>query len=113
MRWDIIPDKKKKEGMVEEKDVMLPSNGQVICVIEEIIGADFVKVRCNDGASRSCRIPGRFRRRTWLAEGDVVLVQPWDFQPNKGDIIHKYSRDEIKRLINMGIVAKEFIEGGT
>lgn len=92
---------------------MLPSNGQVVCVIAEIIGADFVKVRCNDGALRSCRIPGRFRRKTWLSEGDVVLVQPWDFQPNRGDIIHKYSKDEIKKLINMGIVSREFIEGGT
>ncbi|MCS7111881.1 MAG: translation initiation factor aIF-1A [Ignisphaera sp.] len=108
-----MPDKRKREQAVEEKELLLPSNGQVVCVIDEIIGADFVKVRCSDGASRSCRIPGRFRRRTWLSEGDVVLVQPWDFQPNKGDILHKYSKDEIRRLVNMGVVPREFIEGGT
>ncbi len=48
----------------------------------------------------------------WFSEGDVVLVLPWDFQPNKGDILYKYSRDEIKKLINMGKIAKEFIESG-
>lgn len=92
---------------------MLPSEGQVICVVEDVIGADHVKVRCTDGASRVCRIPGKFRRRAWLSEGDVVLVTPWDFQPTKGDIAHKYSRDEIKQLINMNIISREFIEGGT
>jgi len=93
-------------------EMPLPSEGQVICVIEELIGADFVKVRCSDGVSRTCRIPGKFRRRMWLSEGDVVLVMPWDFQPNKGDILYKYSRDEVRRLINMGKIAKEFVESG-
>lgn len=37
----------------------------------------------------------------------------WDFQPNKGDVVHRYERDEIKKLVNMGVVAREFIEGGT
>lgn len=77
-----------------------------------MIGADYVKVRCVDGYTRVCRIPGRFRRKKWISEGDVVLVTPWDFQPSKGDIIHRYEKDEIKRLIGMNIVSKEFIERG-
>lgn len=68
-------------------------------------------MKCIDGVLRICRIPGRFRRKSWLSEGDVVLVAPWEFQPNKGDIVHRYEKDEIRKLINMNIVAKEFIEG--
>ncbi|MEM0371146.1 MAG: translation initiation factor aIF-1A [Ignisphaera sp.] len=102
---------KKKQSEPVQKDIILPSEGQTICVVEEIIGADYTKVRCSDGVTRICRIPGRFRRRAWLSEGDVVLVAPWDFQPNKGDIVHRYEKDEIRKLINMNIVAKEFIEG--
>lgn len=90
----------------------MPSEGQVICVVEEMIGADHVKVRCADGYMRICRIPGRFRRKRWISEGDVVLVMPWDFQPTKGDILHRYEKDEIRRLLSMNIVTKEFIEGG-
>ncbi len=82
----------------------------MVCVVEEIIGADHVKVRCADGVVRVCRIPGKFRRRVWLSEGDVVLVTPWDFQPTKGDVAHKYTKDEVRKLVSMGIVSKEFLE---
>ena len=90
---------------------MLPAQGQVLCVVDEAIGADFLKVRCVDGVTRICRIPGKFRRRVWFSSGDVVLVQPWEFQPNKGDIIYRYSKDEVKKLISMNLITKEFIEG--
>ncbi|MEM1526751.1 MAG: translation initiation factor aIF-1A [Ignisphaera sp.] len=104
----------KKKAPEEQitKSITLPGEGQVICVVEEVIGADHVKVRCMDGVSRVCRIPGKFRRKTWISEGNVVLVAPWDFQPNKGDIIHRYEKDEIKKLVNMNMVSREFIEGG-
>lgn len=110
MRWEPIS-KRKPEEVVRE--VPIPSEGQVICVVEEVIGADHVKVRCIDGVTRVCRIPGKFRRKTWLSEGDVVLVIPWDFQPSKGDIAHRYEKDEIRKLINMNLVSREFIEGVT
>jgi len=88
----------------------LPKEGQVICVVEEVIGADHVRVKCLDGVTRVCRIPGKFRRRVWMSEGDLVLVTPWDFQPNKGDIEHKYSKEEVKKLVAMNIVPQEFLE---
>jgi len=84
----------------------------VLCVVDEVVGADFIKVRCVDGVTRICRIPGKFRRRVWLSTGDVVLVEPWDFQQTKGDIVHKYEKDEIRKLISMNLITKEFIEGG-
>jgi translation initiation factor 1A len=92
---------------------LLPSGNQVLCVVDETIGADFLRVRCTDGISRICRIPGKFRRRVWFNSGDVVLVEPWDFQQTKGDIMHKYSKDEVKRLVSMNLITKEFIEGKT
>ena len=84
----------------------------MLCVVDEVVGADFIKVRCVDGVTRICRIPGKFRRRVWLSTGDVVLVEPWDFQQTKGDIVHKYEKDEIRKLISMNLITKEFIEGG-
>lgn len=102
----------RRGGQTELKGVMLPSGSQVVCVVEDVIGADFLKVRCSDGVSRICRIPGKFRRRVWLSVGDVVLVEPWDFQGNKGDVVHRYSKEEIKKLVASGIISKEFIEGG-
>jgi translation initiation factor 1A len=108
-RWEPISKKAPEERTA--RDIPLPGEGQVICVVEEMIGADHVKVRCIDGQTRVCRIPGRFRRKKWVSEGDVVLVLPWDFQPTKGDILHKYEKDEIRKLISMNIISRKFIEG--
>ena len=102
--------KKKRAEEISTKELVLPVENQVICVVEEIIGADHVKVRCLDGMARVCRIPGKFRRRVWLSEGDIVLVTPWDFQPSRGDIAHKYDKDEVRKLLNMGVIPREFLE---
>jgi len=102
--------KKKRAEEVSTKELILPVENQVICVVEEVIGADHVRVRCLDGVTRVCRIPGKFRRRVWLSEGDIVLVTPWDFQPNRGDIAHKYDKDEVRKLLNMGVIPREFLE---
>ncbi len=101
----------KKRGTEEKsKELRLPAGGEVICVVMEVIGADHVKVKCMDGAVRVCRIPGKFRRRVWISEGDLVLILPWDFQPSKGEVLHKYSKDEVKKLLSMGLVTQELLE---
>jgi translation initiation factor 1A len=45
------------------------------------------------------------KRRLWLREGDVVLVEPWEFQSDKkGDIIFKYSHAAIEWLRRKGFL---------
>ncbi len=62
-------------------------------------------VKCFDGNSRVCRIPGRLRRRLWLREGDFVLVEPWEFDGNtRGDILFKYTKAQVEWLKRKGIV---------
>jgi len=43
-------------------------------------------------------------------EGDIVLVGLWSMGSDKGDIIHKYARNEVEKLVEQGIVPKEFID---
>jgi len=80
----------------------LPRGNEVLGIIEQRLGAARMAVKCLDGKSRVCRIPGRLKRALWLREGDVVLVQPWEFQQDKGDIIFKYSLSEIEWLKRKG-----------
>jgi len=105
--------KRKKKRRIEEgeKELILPTEGQVICVVSEIIGADHVKAICTDGVTRVCRIPGKMRKRVWIKLGDVILVGIWDFQPNKGDVLHKYDKSNAQKLIKMGHLPKELLEG--
>ncbi|RLE82328.1 MAG: translation initiation factor eIF-1A [Thermoprotei archaeon] len=107
---------KKKRGGEEKREAPLPTGeDQVLGVIVQMLGYDRVKVRCSDGYTRLCRIPGKMKKRVWLRLGDIVLVGIWDFQPKeRGDILYRYARDEVKELEKKGLLKwlEEEEEGG-
>lgn len=87
----------------EQFRVRLPHGREVLGILESRLGASRMMVRCLDGKSRVCRIPGRLKRELWLREGDVVIVEPWDFGgEGKGDILYKYSLAAIEWLRRKG-----------
>lgn len=64
-----------------------------------------MRVKCVDGKSRICRIPGRLKRKLWVRAGDLVLVEPWEHGGDeKGDIIFKYRSTEVAWLKKKGIL---------
>ena len=70
--------------------------------IMKALGDRRFQVSCFDGQNRVAHIPGKFNKRTFFSTDDVVLVQLRDYQPDKVDIIHKYTSDEIRTLKKMG-----------
>lgn len=78
--------------------VRLPRGKEVLGIIDQRVGASRMLVRCLDGKSRNCRVPGRLRRKLWLREGDIVIVEPWEFDNEKGDVIFKYNPAAIEWL---------------
>ena len=50
----------------EVQEVRLPSEGEVVGIIVQLLGFDRVKVRCSDGKIRVCRIPGKMKKKVWL-----------------------------------------------
>jgi len=92
------------------KELLLPAEGQIVCVVTEIIGADWIKMICADGSEKMGRIPGKFRRKVWIAPGDLVLAAPWDYQKNKADVLYRYEKDEKKKIIEMGYISKEILD---
>ncbi len=83
--------------------VRTPRQGEVLGLLEQRLGGSRCKVRCLDGKTRICRIPGRLKRHLWVREGDIVLVQPWEFGGDeKGDIIYKYRPHQAKWLRREG-----------
>jgi len=94
---------KNEEG--SSRELVLPGEGQLVGIVSQLLGFNRVKVRCSDGKTRICRIPGKMIKKIWLREGDLVLVAPWDFQSDqKGDIIWRYDRNEIKVLKSKGLL---------
>ncbi|PIU75661.1 translation initiation factor eIF-1A [Candidatus Pacearchaeota archaeon CG06_land_8_20_14_3_00_35_12] len=85
--------------------VRTPRGREVLGILDQRLGASRMKVRCMDGKTRVCRVPGRLKRRLWLREGDIVLVEPWEFQcDEKGDVLYKYSKAAVQWLQRRGFL---------
>lgn len=88
--------------MVEQKEglwLRLPKKGEVLGTVEEKLGGAHFRVACTDGKIRICRIPGSMKRSLWIDIGLVVLVKPWEAQPDdRGDIVAKYKDHEVDEL---------------
>ena len=84
-------------------NLVLPVANDVLGVATKMLGNDRIMVKCQDGHERLCRIRGKMKRRTWVRQGDIVLISPWDFQSDKrGDVIWRYTRAQAAWLRDKG-----------
>jgi translation initiation factor 1A len=73
--------------------VRIPKKGEILGLVIGMMGASRLLVACTDGKERLCRIPGKIKRRIWVKEGDVVIVEPWEIEGDKrGDIVWRYTK---------------------
>jgi len=92
----------------QEFRIRKPHNGEILGIVESLMGANKIKVRCQDDKIRLCRIPGKLRKRVWMHEGDFVLVKPWDIQgDSNADIVTKYNPTQASWLRRKGILTME------
>lgn len=97
---------KKEEPSLSERvsGLRLPKKEEIFGVIQKDNGGGHMVVKCKDGNVRTCRIPGRLRKRVWMRENDVVIVEPWQVQSNeKGDIVYRYTQTQIRWMEDAGI----------
>jgi translation initiation factor 1A len=93
--------------MEEEQNIRIrsPGRGEVLGIVESMLGSNRLMVRCQDDKMRICRIPGSMRKRIWMREGDAVIVKPWDIQGDRcGDVIFKYTSTQAGWLRKRGIL---------
>jgi len=101
----------KKTG--EEPQVLrvkLPRGKEIIGVIEQRLGGNRMSVACFDKIERNCRVPGRLKRKLWIRPGDVVIIEPWEFDNKKGDILFKYNPTQIDWLKKKGFLKDDKLE---
>lgn len=97
---------KNEEPSMEERmaRLRLPRGKEVFGLVEKTHGSGHLSVRCKDGHTRICRIPGKMHKRTWIREGDVVIVEPWVVQSDeKADVVYRYTQTQVKWLSRKGI----------
>jgi translation initiation factor 1A len=77
-------------------------NNEILATVESLLGANRLRLRCMDGIVRMGRIPGSMKKKTWIREGDIVIIVPWEFQNEKANVIWKYTRPQIEWLQRKG-----------
>jgi translation initiation factor 1A len=88
--------------------VRIPKGRELLAIVEARLGSNKLRVFCQDEKVRIGRIPGRLRKRMWIREGDVVIVEPWEIQGNeRGDVIWKYTKAQTKWLRKNGYLKIE------
>ncbi len=92
--------RKRQEGEEQEEvvRVKLPRGKEVIGIIEQRLGGNKMMVACLDGKKRNCRVPGRLKRALWLRPNDVVIVEPWELDNERGDVVFKYKPSHVEWL---------------
>ena len=102
--------RKKNNSDEEEQKVArapLPRGKESIGIIEQRLGGNKMMVACLDGKKRNCRVPGRLKRKLWLRPNDVVIIEPWELDFDKGDVIFKYRPNQIEWLKQNGHLKTE------
>jgi translation initiation factor 1A len=94
--------------LTEEEEIArtrIPKEGEVLGIVEQMLGGDKMLVSCDDGHERIVRIPGKLRKRVWIRTGDLILVQPWKVQSDKrGDVIFRYTKTQAHWLQKKGLL---------
>ena len=86
--------------------VKLPyrKNGEMFARVVDIYGQERMGVYCEDGKYRKGRIRGKIKKRVWIRKGDLVIINPWDFETvvngesEKCEISWRYLRHEVSYL---------------
>jgi translation initiation factor 1A len=99
----VLAAQQKREQEIQR--IKLPRPPESLGIVEQRLGGSRMSVRCLDGVTRICRIPGRLKRRLWVREGDVVIVEPWEYSNDKGDILFKYRPSQTEYLRRTGRLA--------
>lgn len=97
-----------EEGEPEFVRVRLPrkKDNEMFGIADQLLGASRIKVMCADGKFRMGRIPGKIKKRMWIRQGDLVIVQPWEFQDDKANIQYRYTRTQAMYLSRKKMLPK-------
>ena len=79
-------------------------NGEMFARVVDIYGQERMGVFCEDGKHRLGRIRGKIKKRVWIRKGDLVIINPWDFETKvenkreKCEISWRYLKHEVSWL---------------
>ena len=101
---------KKKTTQSEHtiRKARLPTRNEQFAVVVEMSGGSRMTALCEDGQVRMIRIGGRFKKRMWCRQNDLILIKPWVVQSDKkADLVYRYLPTERKWILSRDIIPEE------
>jgi translation initiation factor 1A len=81
----------------------IPKQGELLGIVELMLGSDKLRVRCDDSRERIVRIPGKMRKKVWIRVNDLILIQPWKVMSDRrADVIWRYTQTQARWLQKKG-----------
>lgn len=90
--------KKNVEPVKQKLHFKTENSLEMYARVTKMLGDCRIKTMCDDGKIRISHIPGKFRKRVWINENDIVIVTCRKFEMDKADVIYKYNNDEVHKL---------------
>ena len=92
--------KRNKNQVQENKNTRFKDEDQLqeYAQITKCLGNCRFEVMCFDGKSRLAIMCGKMKKRSFVNQGEIVLVSLRDFQDSKCDIIDKYKSSDVQKL---------------
>jgi len=100
--------KKGKNGLTDlNRTLDYALEGQLYGQISKTLGGSRFLVKCFDKDPKNnefilkekiCHVCGKMRKKVWINDNDLILLSVREFDETKGDIIHKYTNDEARKL---------------
>ena len=88
--------------------VKLPKKNEQFAVVREMSGGSRFLAMCEDGKMRMVRIGGKFKKRMWVREKDLILIKPWVVQSDsKADLVYRYLPTERKWVLSRDMIPEE------
>ena len=103
-----IKNAKKRTGRQERGRMLVePDDSQSYAVVQAMLGNGRLSAICEDGKTRVARIRGSMRKaggKVIIEPRDLIVVALRDYEDDKGDVIHKYTLDEVHEILKWNVL---------
>lgn len=100
--------KKGKKFNESGRELQFKEEGEEYGQNVRLLGDCRLEILCPDGVKRAGHIKGSLRKKVFINMGDIVLVSIREFEPEKCDILLKYTEDEVRKLKKAGEIPENF-----
>lgn len=108
--------KGKNSNVPVARELLFKDSDQDYALVQKMLGGGRLEaqiqsnVPLDSGKVVQCHIRGKLTKRDWISVGDLILISVRTFQDGKGDVIHKYTAEEGRKLKQMGELPDNFVQ---